>query len=411
MSSNKKISKANHNQFLNPTIRVQIDFPIDQIQNNNNKNHLHTPNSICLQINLNNQNSSLAKTINTSVTTTTSTTPRTFSTRNVVKNNDNGEVKLRAASSDNLNDLSMCSLTSGYSTSSLLSTASSNASSRGNNAYLKNNQAFLANNTKIDRNLSPSLNYANNVVLGGCSNEDETENLYDKLSHSSHHNQKRRYSISSDEENNTIYSNVTSTASNYMRIKPQSYPTKKESDNHIYEDITNFKMGKQVAKSNIKDSSIYENMSEMCTTTAKSSSIKRFTSKNRSINLNESYVNESNEHSSKKYIYKREYTVNEIFQNVKKFKEQAIKQESSLNSSISSDKKPAAAQTLVNQFLNNQQIRPSVNIIKQMFELRDNAMKNSIESSVRTRRMMMKQRKQIDQHIYENDPILNPIDV
>jgi hypothetical protein len=400
--SHQKVAAAQMNQ----TIRVQIDLP--SFENPSSVN-LHTPNSICLHINFDGKNSATPGLVQIVDSNRASARKCASSSRSQTKQTS-------------LHDVSMCSLTSGYSTSSLHSSCSSSASSDSNSQYLSN-QAFCLDTTKHDR---PESLYVNE------------SHLYDKLSYPSSVNNKptRRFMNSTqsdydeDEENTTAYSNGI----NFTQTELLAH--RRVHNQHIYEDITNFSA---VTKSS-RSQDFYEQMGHF---SAKSSHVKRLNSHETSLLTNTSI---SENYKPRKNVYKREYTVNEIFQNVKKFKEQAQEQETQnrtvqpvAKSEPKAEKKSTTTkQNNVSQFLTSEQIKSSVSIIKQIFELKSKNENKLADSSLLRSRGEALNRKAnatvvessakpsvVDQslsrqpavpfkpkqHTYVNEKILQPIDV
>ncbi|CAF0702837.1 unnamed protein product [Brachionus calyciflorus] len=137
------------------------------------------------------------------------------------------------------------------------------------------------------------------------------ENIYDKLIHSNGKISKNRPSITR--------STLSPKISKYEFLNENSC----ESDENIYEEISNFIESNPKAKKFLSPKKFhnYENLKDAKT----------------SLYYNDTGVI-SLEDNSKKFTYKREYTVNEIFDNLKKFKKQAKEQEILSNSTKKSNK-------------------------------------------------------------------------
>jgi hypothetical protein len=181
------------------------------------------------------------------------------------------------------------------------------------------------------------------------------------------------------DENTTAYSNGINFAHEKTTTvrRPHHRTTQ-----HIYEDITNFR----AVKLKSEDSS-YEHMGEL---SSASSSYTTRTSQVKRLNAHESPHTTaayplSQAYKPKKSIYKREYTVNEIFQNVKKFKEQAKEQEifnesttRTVQNSAKSEKPQSTSGS--NHLLTSDHIKSSVSIIKQIFEMKSKCDKSVVSS-------------------------------
>ena len=374
---------------INQTIRVQIDLPFHQAYYNNP----HTPNSICLQINFDNKNKNIPIQISTENSNT-----------KCVQNN---QAKLTQH-----NDDSMCSLTSGYSTSSLISSCSSTASCDSNKSQnTSNRENLLVVNTP--------LNYESSDLSNIYMNKSEHSNLYDKLTYPNSVSNKARLikKVTSDDTNSTIYSNgIAFNAEN----------------EHFYEDITNcVGYSRKLFKQSSMESN-YEQLDNFSSAyVTRSSQIKRL---NVTSMLTVPNADITSSFVPRKCIYKREYTVNEIFQNVKKFKEDAIEQElvntepTYVNSKFNTDflKLQADAKS---RGSTSEQIKSSVSIIKQIFEIKSqSAVEEKTDSRKRARKLISlntSQSKELSKaarqatvstratrrHVYVNEKLPQPINV
>jgi len=186
------------------------------------------------------------------------------------------------------------------------------------------------------------------------------ENIYDKLSFNSNTQSYKSMASLTNSSFNTSSSTISSAASiTNPRYDPQI----------LYEEISNFSQLKQI-------SNTYEN--EM---------VKQ--------NL------QNHQQQAKQYIknnkYKREYTVNEIFQNLKAFKQEAIQQEK-LNTTYSSIQSSAVT-------VDKQKQPKSVSFLKQIFES-----KITKKSVVKSNECLDKQPQQPEtynsNHLYVNEKLI-----
>jgi hypothetical protein len=280
----------------------------------------------------------------------------------------------------------------------------------------------------------------------------DESHLYDKLSYPSSVNAKptRRFINSTqgdcDNDNNHDQDeNATATYSNGIDFTQTESCHSFSQNQHIYEDITNFSAVIKLPKS---DEANYGQLEQF---SARSSRVKNLNSHETSLLTNISIVES---YKPRKNVYKREYTVNEIFQNVKKFKEQAAEQETLSNTleppfvksvlqkpagvntkteEVPANNKNKQVSSNVSQFLTSEQMKSSVSIIKQIFEMKSNHSNKSVnttakKSSDRTlivptaesvksnntdARTVVKPavRLRPRQHTYVNEKLLQPIDV
>lgn len=226
-------------------------------------------------------------------------------------------------------------------------------------------------------------------------NKYDAENLYDKLSYSSFGK-----------------SSTNNSSLNYSNQKPKSKQPKKEAESLIiYEEINQFSLFDS-RPNEIKAKKIhnYETLNEFCSSSSvyttlsacKTSSVVKRLNTNANTSINSSFSHQKTSPiivTSKKSIYKHQYTVNEIVQNAKKFKQQAIEQEilnKSKNAVESTQKKTKRS---AGEFLKSEQAKSSVSIIKQLFE-----------SKFKTQQTMSSNvKKQNQEHTYMNQKIYNPI--
>lgn len=311
-------------------IRVQIDLPYDFHHHNASSNH--TPNSICLRIDFD-------KTMPIS----TNTSNRVVSSQHQIMTRSATKRMAKEHLAD-IDTMSVCSSTSGYSTSSLISSSSS--------ADLKPVE---------DHDINDYMN---------LNHDESVENIYDKLTYTNlknkSHQDSMAYSISCNNQTN-VYEDIKNFCS-----KSSTYSSSSSSSSEDYENLDNYLSS---------NSSCYS---------ARSSHIKR-------LNTSSTYSPASTAtRGTKRYasttVYKREYTLNEIFQNVKKFKEQAKELETT-----PSDKED----TLKSQEEDGS--KSSVKLLKQMFEMKTTKSRSDKRKSITTRSS--------NAHNYENVPdqfILRP---
>jgi hypothetical protein len=192
-------------------------------------------------------------------------------------------------------------------------------------AFFTNNQQNLSlnienlhNSNKSCQKRRNSMNAFNNETMSSkisrASNRYDTINLYDKLDHASTATTKRRYSLSSDSSSSSSTGGTSNATSSSLSSSSSSLASvivaQQQASNsfldveNIYEDISNF-CAKELHDPSMLDKEVYGKLNE-------------FTSAPSVTNTSNGMITRSTRSS-----FRREYTVNEIFQNLKTFKEQA----------------------------------------------------------------------------------------
>lgn len=327
------MSNESDRKKMRQSIRLQIDLPIrshgdDQYDyTSEHEQDMDEPiNKICLQISFDTVNGKR----NTSRHTILAPTPK--KTAVVTTSSGKSALKVKTSSS---------SSTSGYSSSSSCTSINSNDFYD----YRQSDQAFLYQNDDSRANSMNSL-FCN----------DETENnIYDKLNY----NSKRRFSLSS-----------TSSSASYTSTFHE-HPFSHTEEENIYEEISNFF---ETSNKQLIDS--YTSSKNKCSYESLNTCVSSSTSSIKRINTNREQLNTPKVVNTKSTAFRRrEYTVNEIFQNLNNFKEDAIKNESKITKSVS-----------------NNPSSKSVQQLKQLFEKKP---------------LVPKQQHPKQQHIYVNEKISN----
>ena len=181
------------------------------------------------------------------------------------------------------------------------------------------------------------------LLFPTATNSKLEEHVYDKLSYADANllkskttTIKRRHSISSSNSGSSL-STTSSSSSSYFQVSQMTNDTK----TNDYEEICNFQQVTSTpAKFNMSNNDeiyTYETLYN-----CKSSSIKRIRKINRHITIEDSFEDIS--HNNSTVItndnnstvinkYRREYSVNEIFQNLEVFKKQAKEEEKTMQKS------------------------------------------------------------------------------
>lgn len=205
------------------------------------------------------------------------------------------------------------SLTSGYFSSTSDYNDTDTDTDTVHNRHSRQNPNLSLNLENINNSCQKRRNSINafqdtnsNSKILRCSNR-YTANLYDKLDHAT---TKRRYSLSSD-STATGPSSLSSSSSSLASVVVAQQLSNANSFNdteNIYEDISNF-CAKDIHDRSPTKHEMYGKLAE-------------FASENKQMDVSVNTTSRTTRSS-----FKREYTVNEIFQNLKSFKEQATHME------------------------------------------------------------------------------------
>lgn len=286
---------------------------------------------------------------------------------------------------DSLNRAKNCCANKQFSSSSSTSSGySSSASSQINYAWddglqaqnLRRNSINILN--KLKKPVASQLPPAPLEFL-------DDENVYDKLNYTA----KRRYSLSSSDTSSI--SSSSSLSASTTKIHNNDYSYYGEED--IYEEISNFCASKNEAFTEYSKSKLdacnYSRLEEFKSATSSQSSIKRINKCNQVVGASQS----SGVRASRGY-YKREYTVNEIFQNLKSFQEDATKLEAISEKKVGEEPaKPV-----------------DVGFLKRIFETKTEMKKEVVVSRPPLPPAQMLKAAQA-QHVYVNERISKPVNV